>query len=196
MRVDLNFSCEKPAAAVRDSMRAALTDSGWREVGEDGDQVLRFERPRRWRSLFSYRIEDLGVQARVETRDIDRGEDGRWTRVVLGFSVHTRFRLVSHLDLIYFKLLAEELERSAAAGQIQSMEQRLDNVRTPVAMAALSNVLLTSGLVAAAGLLLQLRWSSVLLLALGVSVINFVSIVGFADIIVEGMDKLLGRRRS
>ncbi len=189
MIVNKSVSVAGQAGDVCEGVRAYFLGSGYEEFSY-GEHRLEFRKRKSWRSSFGYRIEQVPANLTIDLVPWQRSNGEPSVRLAVSYDVKTKFRLLSRLDSLYFEMELEDLEGYLETGKRRRVAGELDEVRTPIAMTAISNTLLTGALVATAGLLVRMQLSTVVPIAVGVSLINFVSIVGFADIIVDGMDRL------
>ncbi|MFT7619278.1 MAG: hypothetical protein ACI97A_002928 [Planctomycetota bacterium] len=194
MQVSKSLSIHGDLDTVREGVRAYFLGEGYEE-DRCVDIELQFSKPGVWQGVFGYRIEQVGANVTIDLMPHETDANGPIVVLAIRYDVKTRFRLLSRLDGLYFELELEALVRYLDTGMRPSVAGRLDDIRTPIAITAMSNTILTGALVATAGLLIQVELSTVLPIVFGVSLINFVSIVGFADIVVDGMDRL-GKTRT
>ncbi|MCB9831553.1 MAG: hypothetical protein H6807_03690 [Planctomycetes bacterium] len=186
------FSVRLDPARAAEMARLWLEGRGWRLRSQEGERSA-FSRPFTFRGLLGWRIED--VAGRLDLRIAPRlGGDEGDLLVAVDYRIDARFRLWSHLDHLYFQLEGEALERLLNGGVDVDPTPVLDQVRRPVAIAVILNVVTSAALATAAGLVIDLSLLACILVSLGVALINFVSILGFADIIVSGMDDIARHR--
>ncbi len=181
-------SARMPVADCEEALRAWYLGRGWR-VREEGESRLEFSRPFRIKGLVGWRIEDLA--AALEVRWARReGNERAEVMISVEYRVDARFRLWSHLDHLYFQLEVEALGHYLRTGRRLDPTIELDRVRRPVAVAVMLNVVTAAALTTAAAIVIDLGLVAAMLISFGVALINFVSILGFADLVVSGMDDL------
>ena len=189
MKVHGRFVLDGEELMVVNRLREFLSELGYVERAvEDGR--LEFERPAAPLGFLGYKIEELHTRLAVRHAPSRGDSRGEGTVVTLDYEVAKRFRLVTRLDSLYFELEMDDLRLFVERGIRRIPASRIRDVRTPVAMAAMSNTLLSAALVAAACVLIGFGFWTMVLVGIGVAMINLVSIVGFADLIVDGMTRL------
>ncbi len=174
---------------IREGTRAYFLGENYTELQIDKEQ-LRFCKHGAVKVAMNSKIESLPTVLDVRLiPQVDR--DGHDLVVLtLNYEVKMKFRLVSRIDTLFFDLETEALQEYLETGKRSFDVGRLNDVRNPIAITAFGNALLTAFLIGAAGLLIGAKAHVIFPIALGISLITYVSIIGFADIIVDGMDQL------
>lgn len=188
MKVERRIEARGDDESLREGVRAYFLGEGYEELS-DGEGAQEFRRvPTGFSAHLASRIESLPRRVTVR-RGPERGEDlprSLW----LTYEVSAGWRLITRLDLIYFTLEARHLTRYLDSGHRGDTSERLDRLRRPVGTAVLVNVVVASLLVAVIGRLVGFPLPLLVGSAVVVALVNLVSIVGFADLVIEGMDRL------
>ena len=182
------FSTRTEEGDCGETVADFLLERGWQEE-VSGERRMVFIRPFHFSSWFGWRVEEL--PARLDLRWAEReGGAGDETLVTLDFQIVSRFRLWSHLDQLWFDLEIEALHHFLETGIRVETIPALDRVRRPVATAVIVNVVASAALVTAAGVVIDFGLGATMLIAAAVALINYVTILGFADLVVDGMLEL------
>ena len=191
MKVEHRVDAHGEAEFIREGVRAYFLGEGYRESdgGPDAAQVFAI-RPGGLDAALASRIEKLPREVTVRMgpeRTVDEARS-----VWLEYDVASSWRLVTRLDLVFFRLEARHLETYLERGTRGDTVARLDRVRRPVGIAVMVNVVVAALLVAFIGRLVGFSLPLLVGAAVIVALVNLVSIVGFTDLIVEGMESLEG----
>ena len=177
------------ASDSREAIRAYFLGKGFQETAAAEDRIALAKTASLVERLGT-RIENLNTCIEVQVQPsakIDLVE----SIVTLDFDIGARFRLLSRMDFIYFDLEVVDLVHYVETGARRDLSRRLDCVRRPVAVAVIVNTILSAALVAAIGTFAAVGPLTTISVAVAVGLINFVTIMGFAEVIVEGMEDVL-----
>ena len=176
---------------LHEAARAAFLGEGFEIEGAADGRVMQFKRDSGWLASFGWRVEKMRQHARVEVAEGLEGEDGGpRTHLAISWEIDTRFHFVSSVDLLYFELAFEDLEHYLRTGQRRSSTARLDLVRRPVVVAVLLNIFVSTVLIALVGRMTSMNTGLLFGVAMVVALLNLGAIMGFADVIVDGMRRL------
>jgi hypothetical protein len=174
---------------IREGIRAYFLGEGYTEArsGEEGPQHF-VAAPRGLEAKLASRIEKIAREVVVRLGPLRGADEPR--SVWLDYEVTSAWRLITRLDLVFFRLEAKHLSHYLQTGLREDTVRRLDRVRRPVSTAVMVNVVVAALLVALVGRVAGFSLPLLIGAAVIVALVNLISIVGFADLIVEGMEEL------
>ena len=184
-----SFMVEGGRDDVVEGVRAFYVGDGFRAATED-DDVLVFERLGSIRGDFGFDPSKSRGEVTVELEEVldDLGDVGVVVRVM--GSTRAMLRFSTRLDELYYRLQTQALERYLRTGVRESAARQMHSVRRPIAIAVLVNIVFAVTVVVVVGGLASFSPPLIALLALVVAFVNTTSIIGFADVVIEGMESL------
>ncbi|MEZ6194916.1 MAG: hypothetical protein R3F20_04180 [Planctomycetota bacterium] len=193
MKVERRISAGGDRESILEGVRAYFLGEGYAarssDEGDTGPDLALERRPSVGTRLLSSRIETLPCVLEVrlgpEREDVD--ERSVW----LVWTVSAPWRILTRMDALYFRLESAHLDGYLRTGRRADTLEKLGRLRRPISVAIGVNVVVTAALIALVGTLVGFGVPVVVTLALLVSLVNVVSIVGFADLIVEAMEHIV-----
>ena len=194
MKAAQTFGVEGDEKAVAAKLIDFLAWRGWR-IERLADGRISARRGRRGLASWVARIENLPARMGIRLGDVS-GEDGLRCVVALEVEVDTRFRLVTRVDRLHYELEIRNIVEHVRHGTRPAPGDQLAPLRRPIAAAVLANAIISTALIVSVAFVAGLPAGATALVAAGVVLVNTVSIVGFADVVAEGMEAVLDGVRS
>lgn len=175
---------------VREAVRAYWLGEGYTE-GRTEPRALIFHRLGGVADALLSRIERVAANVVVRLGESMPDENGRpRIMVTVSWRLLSRIRVVTRIDALYVELEIDGLRRYVERGVRPATADRLARLRRPVSTAVMVNLFMSVVLVGAVGLVADLGLGATCAVAAGVALINVISILGFADVVVEGMESI------
>lgn len=190
MHVKRTLVLDGPEGDVREALRAYWSGEGYVEERAEPRAFI-FHRPGGFAAALTSRIERIPASVVIRLGGGRPGDGGSArTIVTVSWRLLSRLRLVTRLDRLFVELEIEGLRDYVASGRRPAVAERLHPVRSPVSTAVTVNLVMSIVLVGAVGLVGGLGFLATAAVAVSVGMINVISILGFADIVVEGMERV------
>ena len=191
MRYERRLRLQDDPDQVREALRAYYLGEDYREARAD-ERGFVFERAGGRLSRFGSRVENLPTLVTVRLGALSSSESEAVScLVIFDYDIAAKWRLVTRIDYLFFKLEVDGFSHYLDTGFRRSPSQRLAPVRSPVAAAVGLNAAVSTVLVASVGILAGFHPGVTIAVAAVVALVNLVSILGFADIVIEGMESLV-----
>ena len=186
MRVAWSFSIPGDPREVGDRAVQSLVRRGaWSEV-DSGPEGTTLRRGARRRRHFSFRVEAWPTTLRLRSES-----DGSGTTVLgLAYDVATGLHFVGAVEEAVLEAEVALLREDLLGRPVPSLATAARGVRRPVGIAVVLNVCIALVAVTLIAVLVRMPWPWGLLLAIGVALVDAITIAAFADLLAEGFRRI------
>ena len=186
MNAEFAFRTPGPMASAREGAALFFSGNGYSQIDDGGPTSLTYVRGSRWQRILSLRTEEWPTTLRVLLIEVSNEETG----IMLRYEVRSGFHLVGALDKATLEVEAALLEDYLVTGRRRLIADAIAPVRRPVLIATILNMLIAVAVVTWIGVMGNFPLPWVAVAAAGVAFLDGVVIMAFADLILEGTQRM------